>query len=94
MPNIYVDPALIETAEQKVADVREAFETSLASAKTAVEGCGWTGAAATAFNERFAEAEEQFRSVAEQITGIAGMLRSGRDGIVSTDEQIATGMSG
>jgi uncharacterized protein YukE len=94
MPNIYVDPELISAAERAVADVRVAFSEALSSAKSAVDGCGWTGAAATAFNERFTEANTQFEGVMEQITGIAQMLASGRDGIVSTDEQIATGMSG
>jgi uncharacterized protein YukE len=94
MPNIHVNPEDILNAENKVNAVREAFESSLGDAKTAVEGCGWEGAAATAFNERFVEAENQFRGVMEQITGIANMLKSGRDGLVTTDEQIATGMSG
>lgn len=94
MPNIYVDPALITDAETKVNAVREAFETSLATARSAVMACGWTGAAADAFNARFEEASTQFNGVMEQITGIAQMLASGRDGLVNTDEQIATGMSG
>jgi WXG100 family type VII secretion target len=94
MPNIHVDPALIEDAEIKVNAVREAFETSLSTARSAVMSCGWTGAAADAFNGRFEEANTQFNGVMEQITGIAEMLKSGRDGLVTTDEQIASGMSG
>jgi WXG100 family type VII secretion target len=94
MPNIHVDPALIEDAEVKVNAVAEAFQTSLGTARNAVMSCGWTGAAADAFNTRFEEANTQFQGVIEQINGIANMLKSGRDGLVSTDEQIASGMSG
>lgn len=94
MPNIHVDPELIEAAETAVNDVRAAFESSLATAQTKVEECGWEGAAAAAFNARFEEAKTQFEGVKEQITGIANMLKSGRDGLVSTDEQIASGMAG
>jgi WXG100 family type VII secretion target len=94
MPNIHVDPALIQEAENRVNDIRTAFEEAHATAKNAVMNCGWEGAAAEAFNARFEEANTQFEGVKEQITGIANMLKSGRDGLVTTDEQIASGMSG
>jgi WXG100 family type VII secretion target len=94
MPDIHVNPALIQDAENKVNDVRTAFETALGTARNAVMSCGWTGAAANAFNGRFEEANTQFNGVMEQITGIANMLKTGRDGLVTTDEQIASGMSG
>lgn len=94
MPNIRVDPEAIEQAETAVADVREAFTDALQRAENKVMECGWEGAAAEAFNARFEEAKTQFEGVKEQITGISEMLKTGRDGLVSTDEQIASGMAG
>jgi uncharacterized protein YukE len=94
MANIHVDPEKIADAEAKIEAVRTAFESEWPSAKAAVMECGWEGAAAAAFQGRFDEFDANVPSMMEQVSGIASMLKSGRDGLVTTDEQIAGGMAG
>jgi WXG100 family type VII secretion target len=96
--SIAMDPARVESAQGKVLDVRDAFESSLATARTEVmslfDGGGLEGQAATAFQGRFDEADTQFRGVMEQIQGIHDMLNSIKDGLSQSDLSIAQGMSG
>jgi len=94
MSDIHVNPEAIAEAEAAVTVVHEGLTSAWESAKAKVLDCGWTGAAADAFGERFAEFDAGVPTMVEQIDSIRLMLEGGRDGLVSVDEQIASGMSG
>lgn len=70
------------------------FSANLTSEKSSVESMEWQGAARDAFTAAFEEAEKQFQDVADQITGIATMLRDAKTGLFDADESIAGAIRG
>lgn len=89
----------VMTAKGQVDAVKEAFASSLDTARGAVDDLfgnrGLEGQAAEAFRGQFDNADNTFKnSVIPQIEGIAQMLVSIADGLEESDLSIAQGMSG
>lgn len=96
MTNIAIDPAQVASAKALVDSLVEAMNGTFPQAKSAVEGLAavWVGRAGSAMQETFAQHAPAVTAAGEAMMAVSNLLQTGLDGMVNTDEQLGSAISG
>lgn len=92
MTKLSVDPAQVESEAVQIERMAVQFADEMRRRKGAVLALPWEGRTASAFSAEFEQLATMFTKVEAQIDGIGKALRKAKDGLLSVDEQIASGL--